>query len=127
MAFYADIDISNIDELPPGRKPIETVIISEGRRNEVLQRVSSACKKGQQAYWVCPVIDESDVLQAQAVGETNALISRSFPELQVGLVHGRMKSNEKDLVMESFRRGEIQVLVATTVIEVGVDRSTLLV
>ncbi len=121
MVFYADIDVSSIDELPPGRIPVETVVAPEGRRPEILDRVRSACEEGRQAYWVCPLIDESDNLQAQAATETERQFTESFPDLSIGLIHGRMKGADKDKVMEKFRSGEIQLLVATTVIEVGVD------
>ena len=121
MAFYADIDVSSLDELPPGRIPIDTVVVSDSRRPELIGRVKEACGAGQQAYWVCPLIDESDVLQAQAATDTVELLSSEMPNIKVALVHGRMKSAEKEAVMQRFRDGEIQLLVATTVIEVGVD------
>ena len=121
MAVYADMDVSNIDELPPGRQIVDTVVVSDERRSEVQHRVSDACAGGRQAYWVCPLIDESDVLQAQAATETCENLKTTFPDLSIALIHGRMKSVEKDTVMTSFRDGEIQLLVATTVIEVGVD------
>jgi ATP-dependent DNA helicase RecG len=121
MAFYADLDVSVIDELPPGRTPVETVVVQDGRRDEVLARVSRACAGGRQAYWVCPVIEESETLQAQAATETEAVLREAFPQLAVGLVHGRMKPAEKEAVMSAFKAGDIDLLVATTVIEVGVD------
>lgn len=121
MVFYADIDVSSIDELPPGRLPVETIVKPEGRRAEVLESVRNACDQGRQAYWVCPLIDESDNLEAQAATETERQFLDVFPDLSIGLIHGRMKGAEKDKVMEKFRAGEIQLLVATTVIEVGVD------
>lgn len=121
MSYYADLDVSVIDELPPGRTPIVTKLVSDARRNEILQRVRDACQQGDQAYWVCPLIEESEVLQLQTANNTFALMQSEFPELAVGLVHGRMKSSEKQAVMTSFSNGELQLLVATTVIEVGVD------
>lgn len=121
MAFYADIDVSSIDELPPGRIPIDTVVISDERRPELIGRVKDACSNGQQAYWVCPLIDESEVLQAQAATDTVELLTMEMPNITVALVHGRMKATEKEAVMQQFRDGDIQLLVATTVIEVGVD------
>jgi ATP-dependent DNA helicase RecG len=107
--------------LPPGRTPIITKLISDARRGEVFERVRAACISGQQAYWVCPLIDESEVLQLQNALETHQLLSATFPELAVGLVHGKMDSSEKVRVMAAFKSGDLQLLVATTVIEVGVD------
>jgi ATP-dependent DNA helicase RecG len=121
MSYYADLDISVIDELPPGRTPITTKLVSEIRRHEVLQRVREACMEGHQAYWVCPLIDESDALQLKTALETHETLQAAFPELRVGLVHGRMKPAEKQAVMSAFTSGQVQLLVATTVIEVGVD------
>jgi ATP-dependent DNA helicase RecG len=121
MSYYADLDVSVIDELPPGRTPVITKLVSDTRRHEVFERVRTACMAGQQAYWVCPLIDESEVLQLQNALETYQLLSETFPELRVGLVHGKMDSSEKVHVMASFKAGELQLLVATTVIEVGVD------
>ena len=121
MSYYADLDVSVIDELPPGRTPIATRLVSEARRDEVLERVRQACRQGSQAYWVCPLIEESESLQLQTALETYALLRQSFPELRVGLMHGRMKAAEKQAVMEAFSGNEVQLLVATTVIEVGVD------
>lgn len=121
MSYYADLDVSVIDELPPGRTPIVTKLISDSRRAEVFERVRIACQAGQQAYWVCPLIEESEVLQLQNAEETYQQLSETFPELRVGLVHGRMDSVEKVQVMSQFKSGELQLLVATTVIEVGVD------
>ena len=118
---YADLDISVINELPPGRTPIDTVVVSSHRREEVIARVSSACKEGNQAYWVCPLIEESESLQCQAAQETANLLAAILPDLKIGLVHGRLKSAEKALVMQAFKEGEVDLLVATTVIEVGVD------
>jgi ATP-dependent DNA helicase RecG len=121
MSYYADLDVSVIDELPPGRTPVATRLVSEARRSEVIQRVRDACIGGRQAYWVCPLIEESEALQLKTALETYAAVTQTFPELKVGLVHGRLKSGEKTAVMQAFRSGEIQLLVATTVIEVGVD------
>jgi ATP-dependent DNA helicase RecG len=121
MTTYADLDISVIDELPPGRKPVTTVVIGDSRRPEVLERVRSACGQGRQAYWVCTLIEESEVLQCQAAEETVAFMHEALPELSIGLVHGRLKAAEKEAVMAAFKGGELDLLVATTVIEVGVD------
>ncbi len=121
MTAYADLDISVIDELPPGRTPVKTVVLAETRRDEVVQRIRTACLRGRQAYWVCPLIDESEEMPYQAAEETAAAVSAALPELAVGLVHGRMPSAAKERIMRRFKDGEIQLLVATTVIEVGVD------
>ncbi|MDP3141224.1 MAG: ATP-dependent DNA helicase RecG [Methylotenera sp.] len=121
MSYYADLNVSVIDELPPGRTPIVTKLVSDGRRDEILQRVREACMQGNQAYWVCPLIEESEALQLTTANDTYALMQNEFPELQVGLVHGRMKPAEKQAVMAAFSAGDLQLLVATTVIEVGVD------
>ncbi|HEY0842242.1 ATP-dependent DNA helicase RecG [Methylotenera sp.] len=121
MSYYADLDVSVIDELPPGRSPIVTKIVSDARRDEILQRVREACLQGNQAYWVCPLIEESEALQLATANDTYALMQQEFPELKVGLVHGRMKPAEKQAVMAEFSAGHSQLLVATTVIEVGVD------
>ncbi|GKX55796.1 ATP-dependent DNA helicase RecG [Leminorella grimontii] len=122
MTAYADMDTSVIDELPPGRTPVTTVAIPDSRRDDVIARVQSACKQeGRQAYWVCTLIEESDVLEAQAAEATAEELKSVLPELSIGLVHGRMKSQEKQAVMQAFKQGELQLLVATTVIEVGVD------
>ncbi len=121
MVAYADLDSSVIDELPPGRARIETSVISDVRRAQVVERVHQACRAGRQAYWVCTLIDESELLQCQAAIDTAAQLAAALPELRVGLVHGRMKAQEKDVVMRKFKQGEIDLLVATTVIEVGVD------
>jgi ATP-dependent DNA helicase RecG len=121
MAAYADLDVSIIDELPPGRQPITTVVIPETRRVEIVERVRSACASGQQAYWVCPLIDESEVLDFEAAEASYKMLTEALPELRVGLVHGRMRPAEKDRGMQAFKDGVIQLLVATTVIEVGVD------
>jgi ATP-dependent DNA helicase RecG len=121
MAAYADLDTSVIDELPPGRLPVDTVVVSDQRRAQVVERVHAACREGQQAYWVCTLIDDSEALEAQAAEETRAELAAALEDLHIGLVHGRMKSADKDATMQRFKAGEIQLLVATTVIEVGVD------
>lgn len=121
MSYFADLDVSVIDELPPGRTPIVTKLVSDERRDEILQRVREACLAGSQAYWVCPLIEESEALQLQTANDTFAHMQESFPELKIGLVHGRMKPAEKQAVMQAFSKNETQLLVATTVIEVGVD------
>ena len=121
MTAYADLDYSVIDELPVGRKKVTTVVLSEQRRNEVVDRVAEACRKGEQAYWVCTLVEESEILQCQAAEETAAQLNQELHDLNIGLVHGRMKQEEKNDVMARFKSGEINLLVATTVIEVGVD------
>ena len=121
MTFYTDLDVSNIDELPPGRIPVDTVVVPEKRRDEVIQRIEHACKTGRQVYWVCPLIDESEALSVQDVSSTERMLRESLPGTVIGLVHGRMKPAEKDKVMAAFRDDKVDVLVATTVIEVGVD------
>jgi ATP-dependent DNA helicase RecG len=121
MATYADLDASVIDELPPGRGSVRTVAISDARRAEVVERIREACGAGRQAYWVCPLIEESEQLEAQAAQDTADLLARALPTLSVGLVHGRLKQAQKERVMGAFKAGEIDLLVATTVIEVGVD------
>ena len=121
MTAYADLDLSVIDELPPGRKPIKTVLVSEQRQGEVIERVRLACESGRQAYWVCTLIEESELLQAQAAEQTSEMLTEALAPLKVGLVHGRMKAPEKADVMQQFKSGELHLLVATTVIEVGVD------
>jgi ATP-dependent DNA helicase RecG len=121
MAAYADLDTSVIDELPPGRQPVSTIAIPDTRRGEIVERVRAACASGQQAYWVCPLIEESEVLDYQAAEASYQALTEALPELRVGLVHGRMRPAEKERGMQAFKEGLIQVLVATTVIEVGVD------
>jgi len=121
MSYFADLDVSIVDELPPGRTPISTRILADDRRDELLERIRAACAAGGQAYWVCPLIEESEKLQLQTAVDTFERISTEFPDLRVGLVHGRMKQAEKNDVMQKFVANEIQLLVATTVIEVGVD------
>ena len=121
MSYYADLDVSVIDELPPGRTPVATKLVGDARRDEVFERVRAACMEGRQAYWVCPLIDESETLQLQTALETHAMLTQVFPDLRVGLAHGKLNSAEKARVMAAFKAGELQLLVATTVIEVGVD------
>ncbi|MCV2402086.1 ATP-dependent DNA helicase RecG [Marinomonas sp. C2222] len=121
MSAYADLDCSIIDELPPGRTPINTVVVSDQRRQEVIERVKNSCEQGKQAYWVCTLIEESEALQCQAAEDTAILLQEQLEGLSIGLVHGRLKAQEKADIMARFKAGEIQLLVATTVIEVGVD------
>jgi len=121
MTAYADLDVSIIDELPPGRTPVRTVVLPDARRDEVVARIDAACRAGRQAYWVCPLIDESDAVRHQAAEETAAVLSAALPGVRVGLVHGRMPGSRKDAVMTTFKQGQLDLLVATTVIEVGVD------
>ena len=121
MSYYADLDVSVIDQMPPGRTPVATRLVSDARREEVIQRVRDACVAGSQAYWVCPLIEESEALQLQTALDTYQRLLDTFPELKTGLVHGRLAVAEKTTVMQSFQDGAIQLLVATTVIEVGVD------
>ncbi len=121
MTAYADLEYSVIDELPAGRKPVTTVVVSDARRQEVIARVARACEHGEQAYWVCTLIEDSEVLQCQAAEAAAAQLSAELTTLRIALVHGRMKQDAKNVVVESFKRGDIDLLVATTVIEVGVD------
>lgn len=121
MSAYADLDCSVIDELPPGRTPVETLVLSNLRRNDIIERLRVACASGRQAYWVCTLIEESDVLEAQAAEATASELQLMLPDLNIGLIHGRLKPREKLEMMEAFKSGEINLLVATTVIEVGVD------
>lgn len=121
MSAYGDLDTSVIDELPPGRTPIQTVTIPLDRREEVLQRIATNCQEGKQAYWVCTLVEQSETLDAQAAEATYAEIKERFPSLNIGLVHGKMKADEKQSVMQQFKNNELQLLIATTVIEVGVD------
>ncbi len=121
MTAYADLDCSVIDELPPGRQAINTVLISQDRRTDVMQRVRAACQQGQQAYWVCTLVEDSETLAASAAEQTAVELAENLPDLRIGLVHGRLKSKDKDSVMAAFKAGELDLLVATTVIEVGVD------
>ena len=121
MTAYAGLETSVIDELPPGRKPVTTALIHQDRRAELVERIRLALAEGRQAYWVCPLIEESDVLEAEAAETTAAELEKTLPEFRIGLIHGRMKASEKQAIMNDFKSGEIQLLVATTVIEVGVD------
>ncbi|MES2128055.1 MAG: ATP-dependent DNA helicase RecG [Pseudomonadota bacterium] len=121
MTYYADLEVSVIDELPPGRSPIVTRVVDQVRRDEVIERVHAAALEGRQVYWVCPLIEESEALQLQTATDTHAALAEALPDLKVGLVHGRLKPAEKQEVMDAFTANEVQVLVATTVIEVGVD------
>jgi ATP-dependent DNA helicase RecG len=121
MSAYADLDCSVIDELPPGRTPVETAVLSNLRRNDIIERVRVSCIEGRQAYWVCTLIEESDVIEAQAAEVTANELQLMLPELSIGLVHGRLKPRKKLEIMDAFKAGEIDLLIATTVIEVGVD------
>ena len=123
MSYYADLDVSVIDQLPPGRTPVVTKLVSDARREEVFERVRHACLAGKQAYWVCPLIEESELLEVelQTAIDTHTQLCAAFPELNVGLVHGRLPPADKAAIMAAFKKGEVQLLVATTVIEVGVD------
>ncbi|MDQ2702869.1 MAG: ATP-dependent DNA helicase RecG [Pseudomonadota bacterium] len=121
MTAYADLDVSAIDELPPGRTPVQTVALSAERRPELVERIRAACAEGRQAYWVCTLIDDSDEVAAQAAQSTHDALSAALPALRIGLVHGRMKASAKQAAMRAFKDGDLDLLVATTVIEVGVD------
>ena len=121
MTYFADLEVSVIDTLPPGRTPIVTRLVAQERRDEVMARVHAAALEGRQVYWVCPLIEESEALQLQTATDTHALLSAALPDLRVGLVHGRLKPAEKQATMDAFSQGHIHLLVATTVIEVGVD------
>jgi ATP-dependent DNA helicase RecG len=121
MTLYADLDVSVVDELPPGRTPVRTVVVPEEKRAAIVARIDEACRTGRQAYWVCPLIEESEELAASAAEETAAALAEALPAHRVELLHGRMPSKQKDRVMQRFASGEVQLLVATTVIEVGVD------
>ena len=121
MTLFADLDISIIDQLPPGRQPIKTTVISNEKREEVIERIHEICKQGRQAYWVCTLIENSDTLQLQAAEDIQQHLARQLGGLNIGLIHGRMKNSEKEAVMDDFKSGRIDLLVATTVIEVGVD------
>lgn len=121
MTMYADLDISVIDELPPGRQEINTVVLSTEKRDEVIERISVACAEGRQVYWVCTLIEESEALQCETAVDTHRHLQQNLPGINIGLIHGRLKSQEKDNIMNDFKSGRIQLLVATTVIEVGVD------
>jgi len=121
MSAYADLDNSIIDELPPGRTPVNTILSPDTRRGEIIERIHRACAEGRQAYWVCTLIEESEALQCQAAEATYAELQQQLPDMRIGLIHGRMKPKEKAEIMQAFKQGELQLLVATTVIEVGVD------
>lgn len=121
MSVYADLDYSVIDELPPGRTPVKTSVIPHARRDEILVRIRDICRSGKQVYWVCTLIEESEVLQCQAAEDTFHYLQAALPELRIGLLHGRMKSSDKEYVMSAFKNGDLDLIVATTVIEVGVD------
>jgi ATP-dependent DNA helicase RecG len=121
MTVFADLDLSILDELPPGRKPVNTVVLSNARRLEVIKRISAVCKEGRQVYWVCTLIEESDKIQLQAATDTMEYLTGMLPDLKTGLIHGKMKSRDKEKIMSAYKSGELDILVATTVIEVGVD------
>lgn len=121
MTAYADLNVSVINELPPGRQPVSTVVVADNRRQEVIQRIHVACQQKRQVYWVCTLIEESEYLQCQAAEDTAQQLQQALPDLRVALVHGRMKSADKEAVMQAFKQGAVDLLVATTVIEVGVD------
>ncbi|MGK0297683.1 MAG: ATP-dependent DNA helicase RecG [Gammaproteobacteria bacterium] len=121
MSLFAELDVSTIDELPPGRIPVTTLILSNQKRDEIIDRISRVCKQGQQVYWVCTLIEESETMQCQAAVNTYELLCNSAPHLSIGLIHGRLKAVEKEKIMNEFKSGIINLLVATTVIEVGVD------
>lgn len=121
MTVYSDLDLSVIDEMPPGRTPVTTVAIPDGKREAIIERVAKACEAGTQAYWVCPLVEESEMLQAENAEETHEALQAKLPQLKIGLIHGRLKGKEKADIMAKFKAHEIDVLVATTVIEVGVD------
>jgi ATP-dependent DNA helicase RecG len=121
MTAYADLDCSVIGELPPGRKPVQTVVLPEQRRVELVERVAAHCAGGQQAYWVCPLIEESELVDSRAASALERELREALPSTRIGLIHGRMKGAEKDVVMRAFKAAELDLLVATTVIEVGVD------
>jgi len=121
MTAYADLNVSVIDELPPGRSPVTTVVIPDGRRDDIVARVAVACQEKRQVYWVCTLIEESEHLQCQAAEDSTVELQQALPDLRIALVHGRMKGHEKEAIMQAFKAGDIDLLVATTVIEVGVD------
>ena len=121
MTFYADLDVSVIDELPPGRQPVTTKLIADSRRDQVVENVGRWVAGGKQAYWVCPLVEESEALDLQNAIDTQAQLAEALPQVRTGLVHGRMSASDKDAVMTAFKAGDIDLLVATTVIEVGVD------
>lgn len=121
MSAYADLDCSIIDELPPGRTPVNTILTPDSRRDEIIERISNACKDGKQAYWVCTLIEESEALQCQAAEVTYTEMQQHLSNISIGLIHGRLKPKEKAEIMQAFKAGDIQLLIATTVIEVGLD------
>ncbi|HWL27866.1 MAG TPA: ATP-dependent DNA helicase RecG [Burkholderiaceae bacterium] len=121
MTFFADLDVSVIDELPPGRSPVTTKLIADSRRTEVIEHVVAEVRQGRQAYWVCPLVEESEALQLQTAVDTHARLKQALPDMRVGLIHGKLPTAEKQQVMQAFRAGALDLLVATTVIEVGVD------
>ena len=121
MTAYADLDTSIIDELPPGRTPVNTVAIDQHRREQVVERIRGACLSGRQAYWVCTLIEESEALEAQAAEVTAQALQEALPEMKIGLVHGRLKPKENADIMAEFKQGSIHLLLATHVLEVGVD------
>ena len=122
MTFYADLDVSVLDQMPPGRTPVQTRLVNQKRRREIVQWIGKVCAEGRQAYWVCPLIEESEKLELQTAVALHAELTAAYAgRLKVGLIHGRMKPDDKAQTMDAFVRGEINVLVATTVIEVGVD------
>ncbi len=121
MTAYADLDVSVLDELPPGRKPVRTAVLPETRRHEIVERIAAACREGRQVYWVCPLIDESEALQYQAATDTAEQLAEALPDIRIGLVHGRLPEKDKDAAMAAFVQGKTALLVATTVVEVGVD------
>lgn len=121
MVLYADLDVSSIDQMPPGRKSVKTIVLPDSRRQQIAARIAAVCQQGQQVYWVCPLIEESDKLQAQAATETWMTLQQWLPTLKIELVHGRLKAKQKATIMQRFRDGDTDLLVATTVIEVGVD------
>jgi len=121
MTVFADLDLSVVDELPPGRQPVNTVVISNERRQEIIDRIAAVCRQGRQVYWVCTLIDESENMQYQAATETHEYLQEMLPDLKIGLIHGRMAAAEKEQIMSGYKSGSVDLLVATTVIEVGVD------
>jgi ATP-dependent DNA helicase RecG len=121
MTVYADLDVSVVDELPPGRMPVRTVVAGSEKRAQTVARIEQACRAGHQAYWVCPLIEESEELDCQAAEETAETLAQALPALRIALLHGRLPAKRKEEVMQRFLAGEVQLLVATTVIEVGVD------
>lgn len=121
MTGYADLDLSIIDERPPGRTPVKTAVLPQTRKSEIISRIEEWVRRGRQAYWVCTLIEESELLQAQAAESAAANLRESLPDIRMALVHGRLKSRDKEAIMQAFKHGEIDLLVATTVIEVGVD------